>query len=99
VTSEVLGRDAELATLGAFLDRLPGGPDALVLAGAPGAAKTTLLRAGAELGARREFTVVQTLPVRSELPLAFAGLADLLEQPPPAGLPPPRPNCPAWPRR
>jgi DNA-binding CsgD family transcriptional regulator len=80
VTSEVLGREAELATLGAFLDRLPGGPDALVLAGAPGAGKTTLLRAGAELGARRGFTVVHTLPVRSELPLAFAGLADLLEQ-------------------
>jgi predicted ATPase len=80
VTSEVLGRQAELATLDAFLGRLPEGPAALVLAGAAGAGKTTLLRAGAELAAARGFTVVQTLPARSELPLAFAGLADLLEQ-------------------
>jgi hypothetical protein len=80
VTSEVLGRQAELATLDAFLGRLPDGPGALVLAGAPGAGKTTLPRAGAELAAARGFTVVQTRPARSELPLAFAGLADLLEQ-------------------
>ena len=40
----------------------------------------TVLRAGAEFAAARGFTVVQTLPARSELPLAFAGLADLLEQ-------------------
>lgn len=77
---EVLGREAELATLGVFLDRLQGGPGALVLAGAAGAGKTTLLRTGAEFAAGRGFTVVQTLPARSELPLAFAGLADLLEQ-------------------
>jgi DNA-binding CsgD family transcriptional regulator len=80
VTVEVLGREAELAALSAFLDRVKSGPEALVLAGAAGAGKTTLLRAGAESAAERGFTVVQTLPVRSELPLAFAGLTDLLEQ-------------------
>ena len=80
MTLEVLGREAELAALAAFLDRVKSGPGALVLAGAAGAGKTTLLRAGAESAAERGFTVVQTLPVRSELPLAFAGLADLLEQ-------------------
>lgn len=79
VTSEVLGREAELAALGGFVDRLRSGPGALVLAGAAGAGKTTLLRAGAALAAMRGFTVAQTVPVRSELPLAFAGLADLLE--------------------
>jgi hypothetical protein len=77
---EVLGREAELAALGAFLDRLPDGPGALVLAGPAGAGKTTLLRAGAEFAAGRGFTVVQTLPARSELQLAFTGLADLLGQ-------------------
>ena len=46
MTSEVLGRQAELATPDALLGRLPGGPGALVLAGAAGASKTTLLRAG-----------------------------------------------------
>jgi hypothetical protein len=80
VTAEVVGRDAELAVLGAFLDRLRSSAGALVLAGAAGAGKTTLLRAGAALASGRGFTVVQTTPVRSELPLAFAGLADLLEQ-------------------
>ena len=79
VTSGVLGREAELAALSGFVDRLRGGPAALVLAGEAGAGKTTLLRAGAELAAAGGFTVVQTAPVRSELPLAFAGLADLLQ--------------------
>ena len=78
--SEVLGRGAELAALGAFLDRLRNGPGALVLAGAAGTGKTTLLRASAALAAGSGFTVVQTAPARSELPLSFAGLADLLEE-------------------
>ena len=80
MTSEVLGREAELAALGGFVDRLRGGPGALVLAGAAGVGKTTLLRVGAALAVRGGFTVVQTMPAQSELPLAFAGLADLLEQ-------------------
>jgi hypothetical protein len=80
VTSEVLGREAELAALGGVVDRLRGGPGALVLAGAAGVGKTTLLRVGAALAVRGGFTVVQTMPAQSELPLAFAGLADLLEQ-------------------
>lgn len=63
----------------AFLDGLAAGSGALVLAGAAGAGKTTLLRAGAALAAGRAFTVLQTMPVRSELRLEFAGLADLLE--------------------
>jgi hypothetical protein len=73
VTWEVLGREAELAMLRAFLDRLQDGPGALVLAGDAGARKTTLLHAGAEFAAARGFTVVQAQPARSELPLAFAG--------------------------
>lgn len=42
MTSEVLGRQTELATLGAFLGRLPARPGALGLAGAAGAGKTLL---------------------------------------------------------
>jgi AAA ATPase domain len=80
VTAAVVGRDAELAALGAFLARVGGGAGALVLAGAAGAGKTTLLRAGAALASGQGLTVLQTTPVRSELPLAFAGLTDLLEQ-------------------
>lgn len=75
----VVGRDAELAVLGAFLDGLPTAPRALVLAGAAGAGKTTLLRAGAALAAERGMTVLAAAPAPGELRLAFAGLADLLE--------------------
>ena len=75
----VIGREGELGVVDAFLAGLSSGPGALVLAGAAGAGKTTLLRAGAALAAGSGFTVVQTAPARSELPLSFAGLADLLE--------------------
>lgn len=90
---QVLGRAAELAALAAFLDRLPAGSEALALAGEAGAGKTTLLRAGAGLAAARGFTVLSTSPAPSELPLAFAGLSDLIEPHLPtvlAALPPPQ---------
>jgi len=77
--AQIFGRDAELDAIGAFLGALPQSPGALVLAGPPGAGKTTLLRAGAGLAADRGFTVLETLPARGDLRLAFAGLADLLE--------------------
>lgn len=79
VMSRVLGREAELARLGAFLDRLPGGPAALVLAGAAGAGKTTLVQAAMADAAGRGFTVLATMPSPNDVRLAFAGLADLLD--------------------
>ncbi len=79
MSAEVFGRDAELRHLGAFIDRLSLGPAGLVLAGDAGAGKTTLLRAGARLAVGRGFAVSQTTPARSDVRLAFAGLADLLE--------------------
>jgi hypothetical protein len=45
-TSEVLGRQAELATLGAFLGRLSGRAGGAGAGRSGGAGKTTLLRAG-----------------------------------------------------
>ena len=79
MTSEVLGRDAELAALSVFLDSLATGPGALVLAGPAGAGKTTLVRAAITDAGTRGFTVLHTMPSRSDVRLAFAGLADLLE--------------------
>ena len=79
MSAGIFGRDAELRTLASFLDGLPAAPGVLVVAGAAGAGKTTLLRAGAALAAEHGFTVLQTMPARSDLRLAFAGLADLLE--------------------
>jgi DNA-binding CsgD family transcriptional regulator len=77
--AQIFGRDAELQVIDAFLDSLPSFPGALVLAGPAGAGKTTLLRAGAAAAAGRGFTVLGTSPAPSDLRLAFAGLADLLE--------------------
>ena len=76
----LFGRDAELLSIGSFLGRLAQGPATLVLAGQPGAGKTTLLRAGSALAADRGYTRLETRPARSDLRLAFAGLADLLER-------------------
>jgi|HubBroStandDraft_4_1064222.scaffolds.fasta_scaffold10512_2 tetratricopeptide (TPR) repeat protein len=79
MSAGVFGRDAELRTLAAFLDGVPASPSALVLAGPGGAGKTTLLRAGAASAAERAYAVLRTAPARSDVRLAFAGLADLLE--------------------
>jgi DNA-binding CsgD family transcriptional regulator len=73
------GRNAELLSIGSFLGRLAQGPAALVLAGPAGAGKTTLLRAGSTQAADQGYTRLETRPARSDLRLAFAGLADLLE--------------------
>ena len=42
VADEILGRDAELAAIASWLDRLMAGPVALVLEGEAGIGKTTL---------------------------------------------------------
>ena len=75
----IFGRDAELSVLEEFLSGLPSAPAALVLAGGAGAGKTTLLRAGIERAAGLGYTVLRTLPSQSDMRLAFAGLADLLD--------------------
>jgi DNA-binding CsgD family transcriptional regulator len=89
----VFGRDAELSVVDAFLAGLADGPGALVLAGEPGAGKTTVLRAGLERAESLGYTVLRTLPSPSDMRLAFAGLADLLGARLEAvlsGLPPPQ---------
>ena len=90
---EIFGRDAELAAIEDFLSGLTRSPRALVLAGPAGSGKTTLLRAAAGQAAERGFTVLPTMPAQSDVRLAFAGLADLLESrldTVVADLPPPR---------
>jgi DNA-binding CsgD family transcriptional regulator len=79
MAAQVFGRDAELEAIGAFLGALPRSPGAVVLAGAAGAGKTTVLGEGARLAAGHGFTVLRTFPARGDFRLAFAGLADLLE--------------------
>jgi DNA-binding CsgD family transcriptional regulator len=74
---EVVGREAELERIGGFLD--PGrGELALLLEGVAGVGKTTLWRAGIELGRERHYRVLWCQPTASETAFSFAALGDLL---------------------
>jgi DNA-binding CsgD family transcriptional regulator len=79
MSAQIFGRDAEQQAIGGFLDAVGQAAGALVLAGSAGSGKTTLLRAAADLARARGYTVLATTPARSDMRLAFAGLADLLE--------------------
>jgi DNA-binding CsgD family transcriptional regulator len=79
VMSSVVGRDAELASLGDFFASLSEGASALVLEGEAGVGKTTLWRAGIAAAEERGLLVLQALPSESETSLSFSGLGDLLD--------------------
>lgn len=92
--SVIIGREEELALLeqrlGAIVD---GGTSAVVLEGDPGIGKTTLFRAGVSSARERGYTVLACRPSAPEVPLAYAGLGDLLEPVGPdvlGALPPPQ---------
>src|SRR5206468_2468537 len=78
VRDEVIGREAELSVLGAFLDDVRGGPAALLLDGEAGVGKTTLWKEGLEAARQRSYRVLICQPVESEAKLSFAALGDLL---------------------
>jgi len=93
MSADIFGRDAELAEICALLAGLRQSAAALVLAGPAGSGKTTLLRAAAMLAGQQGYRVLLTSSARSEVRLAFAGLADLLDGPPGSvidELPPPQ---------
>jgi DNA-binding CsgD family transcriptional regulator len=73
----VIGRVAERAELGEFMDAVAGGPAALSLEGRAGVGKTTLWLSGLELARERGCRVLATRPAAAEAGLAFAGLGDL----------------------
>src|SRR5215218_10816237 len=76
---EIVGREDELASLHAFLDRESGGPAALVLEGEAGIGKSTLWLAGVEAARERGLRVLLSRPAEAERGLAHAGLGDLFE--------------------
>ncbi len=76
--SEIIGRDTELATLGAFVDAPPDEAAVLVLQGDAGMGKTTLWRAGVEAASDRSFCVLSASPTEAEATMSFAALGDLL---------------------
>jgi DNA-binding CsgD family transcriptional regulator len=79
MTSEIVGRDGEVASLHAFLGEGRGGPSALVLEGPAGIGKSTLWLAGVEHARSRGFRVVLSRPAAAEINLAHMGLGDLFE--------------------
>ena len=88
-----IGRDAEAAEISRFLRELSRGPRVLLIEGEAGIGKTTLLREGQNAAVQLGITVLSAFPVESEVPLEFAGLADLLDRVPAAvvgGLPVPQ---------
>ncbi len=79
MTPEIVGREAELASLRTFLEPSEGGPAALVLEGEPGIGKSTLWLAGVEEARERDFRVLSSRPAEAERGLAHAGLGDLFD--------------------
>jgi DNA-binding CsgD family transcriptional regulator len=76
---EIVGREAELASLNAFIDETEGGAAALVLEGEAGVGKSTLWGAAVEHARVRGLTVLSSRPAEAERGLGNVGLGDLLE--------------------
>ena len=74
---DVVGRERELAAVGAFLDRVERGPHALVISGEPGIGKTVLWDACVALGAKRGHRVLTQRSAEAEAAFSFAALSDL----------------------
>jgi DNA-binding CsgD family transcriptional regulator len=79
VAFEIVGREAELASLNAFVGEMEGGAAALVLEGEAGVGKTTLWGAGIERARARGLRVLSSRPAEAERGLGNMGLGDLLE--------------------
>jgi DNA-binding CsgD family transcriptional regulator len=77
--SEIVGREAELASLSAFVEETEGGAAALVLEGEAGVGKSTLWGAAVERARVRGLTVLASRPAEAERGLGNVGLGDLLE--------------------
>jgi DNA-binding CsgD family transcriptional regulator len=77
--TEVVGRDAALASIQAFVATVAESAAALVLEGEAGMGKTTLWRAAVEHADGSGVLVLEAQPVESETTLSFAGLGDLLD--------------------
>jgi DNA-binding CsgD family transcriptional regulator len=76
---EIVSREADLASVRAFLGRPASGPAALVLEGEPGIGKSTLWLAGVEHARALGLRVLSSRPAEAERGLAHVGLGDLFE--------------------
>jgi DNA-binding CsgD family transcriptional regulator len=76
---ELVGREAELAQLSRLAD-LTAGSRGVVIRGEAGIGKTALWRAALDAAERAAVRVLATRCAEAEMPIAFGGLADLLEE-------------------
>jgi len=72
----LIGREAEVGEIGAFIAATSGAPAALVIAGDVGIGKTAVWRHVVR-SASRSHRVLSCRPARAEAPLAFSALDDL----------------------
>ena len=79
MTGEVLGRERELESVYAFLERPVEGLAGLVLEGEAGIGKSTLWLAGVSAARERGFLVLSAQLAEAERGLAHVGLGDLFE--------------------
>ena len=77
-SQEIVGREAEVATVRRFVENAESGPGVLLLEGEPGIGKTTLWRAGIDEAQAHGSLVLQSRPAAAEATLSFSGLTDLL---------------------
>jgi hypothetical protein len=75
--AQIIGRDAELQAISAFLEPSVE-PGALLIEGAAGIGKTTLWRCGLRRAAEQGWKVLTAGPAAAESRLAFAAIGDLL---------------------
>jgi DNA-binding CsgD family transcriptional regulator len=80
MTVETVGRQAELASIHALIERAEDRrPLAAVLEGEAGIGKSTLWQAGVETARTRGYRVLSSRPAEAERGLTHAGLGDLFE--------------------
>lgn len=80
MTQQVVGRETELASIDAFLDRARERSALMDLVGDAGIGKTTLLEATAERARAAGMRVIVARPTPTEASFSYAALGDLLEE-------------------
>ena len=79
MSSEIVSREGELASIHAFIGEKRGGPAGLVLEGEAGIGKSTLWLAGVEHARARGLRILASRPAEAERGLAHVGLGDLFD--------------------
>jgi DNA-binding CsgD family transcriptional regulator len=80
MVESIIARQSELAALDDFLESAPEWPRAFYFEGAAGIGKTRLWREGIDRARERGLCALASRPGGAEVQLAFAGIADLLQE-------------------